>query len=75
MKPNNKRRVGQVGTLGGVVSELGRVYRMMARSELDSLEGVRQAQVLGILRQALEIRDVESRIRALEDEKTQRSGR
>jgi hypothetical protein len=53
-------------TIGGVITEMGRVYRQMRRQQLDSLEGSRLVNALTALRQALEMGDLERRMEALE---------
>ena len=36
---SRKVRVGPLNTLGGVIGEMGRVYRQMRRDELNTLNG------------------------------------
>ncbi len=47
-------RVGKLDTVGGVVTELGKIYREARRGELDTLDATRLARVLCEIRRALE---------------------
>ncbi len=60
-------RVGRLDTIGGVVTEMARVYRNMRRGQLDTLDGSRLVNVLTAMRQAMQEEEFERRIRALED--------
>lgn len=60
-------RIAKMADIGGVITEMGRVYRQMRRGDLDTLDGKRLVDVLTAIRQALEVKDVEARLRALED--------
>ena len=66
MSEQKKVRIGRLDSVGGVVTELGRVYREMRRKELDTLEGSRLVAALREIRCALEASDIEQRIEALE---------
>ena len=66
MTAQSKVRIGRLDGIGGVVTELGRVYREMRRKELDTLEGSRLVAALREIRCALEASDIERRIEALE---------
>ena len=46
--------------------EIGKLYRLMRRGDLDTIEGVRMTQVLLGLKQCLEYSDIEQRMLALE---------
>lgn len=59
-------RIGPLQTAGNVATELGRVYRQMRRNELDKQDGERLARVLTMLRQALEVGEIEQRLADLE---------
>lgn len=59
-------RIGKMADIGGVITEMGRVYRQMRRGDLDTLDGKRLVDVLTAIRQAMEVQDVEARLRALE---------
>ena len=61
-----KPRIGPLDTVGGVVTELGRVYRQARRGDLDIGDATRLAYILRELRCALEAGDIEARIEALE---------
>ena len=63
---SRKVRVGPLNTLGGVIGEMGRVYRQMRRDELNTLDGARLVNVLTQIRMAMEAKDMERRIEALE---------
>ena len=64
-----KVRIGPLDTVGGVVVELGRVYRLARRNEMDITEAKGLAFVLREIRCALEASDIERRIEALEESK------
>lgn len=66
MRSPNKVRIGPLQTAGNVATELGRVYRQMRRNELDKQDGERLARVLTMLRQALEVGEIEQRLADLE---------
>ena len=52
--------------MGYVATEIGRVYRHMRRGEITMADGERLARVLTMLRQGLEISDIEKRLEELE---------
>lgn len=60
-------RIAKMVDIGGVITEMSRVYRQMRRGDLDTLDGKRLVDVLTAIRQAMEVKDVEARLRALED--------
>ena len=59
-------RIGRLNSVGGVVTELGRVYRKARRGDLDIADATRLASILRELRCALEAGDVERRLDELE---------
>ncbi len=59
-------RIGPLNTVGGVVTELGRIYRLARRSELDMADAKALTYVLREIRYALEASDIERRLEALE---------
>jgi hypothetical protein len=61
-----KIRIGRLDTVGGVVVELGRIYRQARRGQLDVGDASRLATILREIRSALEASDIERRIEALE---------
>nr|CAK32568.1 hypothetical protein 10D02-34 [uncultured organism] len=61
-----KVRVAALDTVGHVVSELGKVYRLARRGELDLADAKSLTYVLREIRCALEAGDVERRLEALE---------
>ncbi len=66
MSEKEKVRIGPLGTVGGVVTELGRIYRLARRSELDMGEAKGLTYILREIRCALEASDIERRLDALE---------
>ncbi|MDA0653746.1 MAG: hypothetical protein O3C49_10780 [Proteobacteria bacterium] len=60
-------RIGKLDTLGGVLREMGNVYRLARRGKLDTLDGTRLVAVLAEMRRVMEATDLEQRLRALED--------
>ena len=66
MSEKGKIRIGRLNTVGGVVTELGRVYREARRGDLDIGEATRLTYILREIRCALEAGDIERRIEALE---------
>lgn len=67
MTSSAKIRIGRLNNVGGVVSELAKVYREMRRGELDKADGERLARVLTQIRGALEVGEIERRLGMLED--------
>ena len=59
-------RIGHLNTVGGVVAELGKVYRHARRGEVDMAEAKALTYVLRELRGALEAGDIERRLEELE---------
>ncbi len=66
MSEKAKPRIGRLDTVGGVVTELGRIYRLARRSELDMADAKALTYVLREIRCALEASDIERRLEALE---------
>lgn len=66
MSKKAKVRIGPLNTVGGVVTELGRVYRKARRGVMDMSEAKSLTYVLRELRCALEAGDVERRLDELE---------
>ncbi len=64
-----KVRIGPLDTVGGVVVELGRVYRLARRNEMEMTDAKALTYVLREIRCALEASDIERRIEALEEAK------
>ena len=60
-------RIGRLHTVGHVVTELGRVYRLARRGEMEITEAKSLTYVLREIRCALEASDVERRLEELED--------
>ena len=61
-----KIRIGHLDSLGGVCSELARVYRLARRGEMEMTEAKGLTYVLRELRCCLEASDIERRIADLE---------
>ena len=59
-------RIGQLASIGGVVSELAKIYRAARRGQLDTQDATRLAFILREIRIALEGSDIEQRLEALE---------
>jgi hypothetical protein len=59
-------RIGPLDTVGGVVTEMGKVYRQARRGELDSTLAGRLVYMLTQMRGALEAGVLEERLRKLE---------
>ena len=70
MSEKPKLRIGPLDTIGGVVTELGRIYRQARRGELDVGDATRLAMILREIRSALEAGDIERRIEELEQVRT-----
>ena len=66
MSVKAKIRIGPLNTVGGVVVELGRIYREARRGEMDVGDATRLATILREIRSALEASDIERRIEKLE---------
>ena len=67
MGKKGKVRIGPLNTVAGVVTELGRIYRLARRSELDMADAKALTYVLREIRCALEASDIERRLEALEE--------
>ncbi len=61
-----KIRIAPLDTVGGVCTELAKVYREARRGDLDMAEAKGLTYVLREIRGALEASDIERRIEALE---------
>ena len=66
MTDKPKVRIGRLDTVGGVVTELGRIYRQARRGEMDVGDATRLAMILREIRCALEVSDMEARLLAVE---------
>ena len=66
MSEKAKIRIGPLNTVGGVVTELGRVYREARRGEMDVGDATRLAMILREIRCALEASEIEKRLGDLE---------
>lgn len=61
-------RIGKLDTVGGIVRELGRLYREARRGQIDIADSTRLAFILKTIREALEASEIERRIAILEAE-------
>ncbi len=66
MSVKAKIRIGPLNSVGGVVSELGKIYREARRGQLDVGDATRLAMVLREIRQALEVSEFEARLLVVE---------
>ncbi len=66
MSEKPKIRIGRLDSVGGVVTELGRIYRQARKGELDVGDATRLAMILREFRCALEVSEIERRLDALE---------
>ncbi len=66
MSEKPKIRIGRLDTVGGVVTELGRIYRQARKGQLDLSDATRLATILREIRCALEVSDFENRLTAVE---------
>ena len=69
-RKGRKVRIGPLDTVGGVVAELGKIYRQARQSELDVEDAKRLTYILREIRCALEAGDIERRLDALEAART-----
>jgi hypothetical protein len=63
------RKKRSLDTLGGVLSELAKVYRAVRAGHLDAAEGLRRAHILREMRAGMEaelLADIEARLSAIE---------
>ena len=66
MERNPKRRTTHLTSVGRVGTEIGRIYRMAFRGEIETVEAYRLTQVLLGLKSCLESATLEQRIANLE---------
>jgi hypothetical protein len=59
--------IGKINTLGGVASELARLYRATRHQKLCSVEAYRLSCILTALAKCLEASEVEARLATIED--------
>ena len=59
-------RIGPLDTVGGITTEMGKVYRNMRRAELDTLDGSRLIGALAQMRMTMADGELEARLRAVE---------
>ncbi len=66
MVAKRKPQIGKLDTVGRVSAELGKVYRAVRRGEIAEDSANLYARILHILRQSLEVSDLERRLEELE---------
>ena len=66
MTAKTEIRIGPLSTVGGVVSELGKIYRAARRGQIDVTDATRLAYILREIRCALEASEIEKRLGDLE---------
>ena len=66
MTTKAKVRIGPLDTVGGIVSELGRVYREARGGQLDTADATKLSTILREIRCCLEMGEIERRIQELE---------
>ena len=66
MERTRRIRIGRLTTVGQVAAELGRLYRQARRGEVAVADASRLATILAVMRQCLEVSEVESRIADME---------
>ena len=69
MGVQKKVRIARLNTVGGVVGELGKIYREARRGQLDVGDATRLAMILREIRCALEVSEFEARLQAVEGKK------
>ena len=68
-KPTVKKRgprIGRLTCVGMVGIEIGRLYRLARRKEIETIEAYRLAQVLQVLKACLETTEIEQRLADIE---------
>jgi hypothetical protein len=60
-------RVGRLHTVGNIASELGKLYRRVARDEIESADGARRASILRELRECRQVADIDRRLQGVEE--------
>jgi hypothetical protein len=66
MTVKHKPKIGPLATMGGVVTELARLYRQARWGQIEVADASRLATILGIMRQCLESSEIEARMAELE---------
>ena len=66
LAPTRGLRFGQLNTIAGVLSEMGRLYRSARRGEMSTPDASRLAFMLNLIRRAVEGTDLERRLATLE---------
>jgi len=65
--PTMRKRVGSLGTVGNVLTEMARVYREGRRGEITTADAGRFMAMLTLIRQAIEGEELERRVTELEE--------
>ena len=66
MQDKSKVRIGRLTSVGMVGIEIGRLYRLARRKEIETIEAYRLAQVLQVLKACLETTEIEQRLAEIE---------
>ena len=66
MHDKSKVRIGRLTSVGMVGIEIGRLYRLARRGEIETIEAYRLAQVLQVLKACLETTEIEQRLAEIE---------
>ena len=66
MQDKTKVRIGRLTSVGMVGIEIGRLYRLARRKEIETIEAYRLAQVLQVLKACLETTEIEQRLAEIE---------
>ena len=66
MSEKAKIRISRLDSVGGVVTELGKIYREARRGQLDVGDATRLAMILREIRCALEVSEFEARLLVVE---------
>jgi hypothetical protein len=66
MEINPKRRIPLITTIGGVLSEMGHIYKEARRGLLPTMEAKQLAYILGEIRKVIEGTELEARLTELE---------
>jgi Mn-dependent DtxR family transcriptional regulator len=73
MQDKAKVRIGRLTSVGMVGVEIGRLYRLARRGDIESIEAYRLASVLSVMAKCLETSEFERRIAEMEAAVAQRA--
>jgi hypothetical protein len=66
MTPKAKVRIGRLTSVGMIGVEIGRLYRLARRGDIETIEAYRLASVLSVMAKCLETTEFERRIAEME---------